>query len=117
MRSTSRILLAAFAAVADASLAPRAEAADSAEDCVRLASNPVAKGISLEVDNHCDRALSCRLSWVVTCESATGRITRTKPGAAQLSLASSASGSALASSAECGDGWHVDDIRWSCSPR
>ncbi len=115
MRSGS-LFAAATLAAAVLALAPRAGAADSADDCVRLGSNPVAKGVSLEVDNNCDRALSCRLSWVVTCESATGRVTRTKPGAAQLVLASSASGSALASSAECGDAWHVDDVRWSCSP-
>lgn len=104
-------LLAALSAVAS-----RADAADSAEDCVRLSSNPVDKGVSLEVDNHCDRALSCRLTWTVACESGNGKVSRTRAGAAQLAVGASASGRALASTAECGEGWHVDDVRWVCAP-
>ncbi len=117
MRSPGKVILAlsAVSALLAFSAAP-ARAGDSVDECVQLASTPVAKGISLGIDNHCDRSLSCRLSWKVTCESATGKVTRTRTGSASLVLASSASGSALAGASECGDSWRVDDVSWACSP-
>ncbi len=120
MRTSAKallVVLSSFLAVATAaSTSSPAEAAESVDECVRLASVPVSSGISLEVDNHCDRSLACRLSWTVTCESASGKVVRTKSGAAQLTLASSATGKALASTSECADGWRVDDVRWACNP-
>jgi hypothetical protein len=120
MRSPSPILTGFVAAlvafVALSASASRADASDSADDCVQLSSNPVTKGISLDVANHCDRALACRLTWTVQCESATGKITRSRAGSAQFALAASASGSALASTSDCSDGWRVDDVRWACNP-
>lgn len=107
--------LGAFAFLAAAAPSP-ARAADSAEECVRLLSTPVTKGVSLDVDNHCDRALSCHLSWTVMCENASGKTTRSRAGSAQLVVASSASGSAVASTSDCGDNWRVDDVRWACAP-
>lgn len=117
MRFPSVLLPACFVAFLALSVsASRAEAADSADDCVQLSSSPATTGLSLDVSNHCDRALACRITWTVQCESQTGKVTRTRAGAAQMSLAASASGNALASTSECGDGWRVDDVRWACSP-
>jgi hypothetical protein len=96
--------------------AKRARAAESADDCVRLEESAAESGLSLTVDNHCDRRLSCVLSWTVQCESATGRATRRSQDSARVVVAASSSESAFASARTCGDNWRIEDVSWECAP-
>ncbi len=95
--------------------APAASAADSANDCVRMREVPGTDGLTLAVDNNCDRALSCSLSWTLQCESATGRVTRRSKDRARFVVSASDSRSALASARSCGDNWRIDDVSWECA--
>ena len=96
--------------------APDAGAADSANDCVRMREGQSAEGLTLAVDNNCDRSLSCSLSWTVQCESATGRVTRRSKEGARFVVAASQSQAATASARSCGDNWRIDEVSWQCAP-
>ncbi len=72
--------------------------------------------VDLVIANSCEIAVSCSVSWTVTCAPESKRIHRHQRGQA-FALASMASQSANASAAVCGnDGWVIDDVVWSCQP-
>ncbi|MBX3199712.1 MAG: hypothetical protein KF894_16370 [Labilithrix sp.] len=96
--------------------APQARAAESANDCVLLREGQSADGLTLAIDNNCDRSLTCALSWTVQCESATGRVTRRAKDGARLVVDASASRSTTASAKACGDNWRIEDVSWDCAP-
>ena len=93
-----------------------AAAADSADECVRLRESQEASGLSLSVDNNCDRRLSCTVTWTVQCESATGKIQKKNTETARFVISASQSQSAFASAKSCGDSWRVQDVSWDCAP-
>lgn len=115
-----RALAAAVAALPVLSVlalaAPPARAADSADECVRLRQSPREGGLSLDVDNHCDRRLACSVAWTVACQTERGRTTRTSKERARFVVAASESAHAFASTKTCGDNWSVDDVTWECAP-
>ena len=93
-----------------------AEAADSANDCVRLRESPDTSGVALDVDNNCDRRLSCAVSWTVECQNDQGKVTKSAKESASFVLQASASGHALASTKACtSNNWKVDDVSWECA--
>lgn len=96
--------------------APDAQAADSANDCVRMRETIEGAGLTLSVDNNCDRRLACSVTWTVQCESATGKATKRVKEGAQLVVGSSASKDAYASAKTCGDNWKIEEVSWDCSP-
>ncbi|MBX3225434.1 MAG: hypothetical protein KF795_33320 [Labilithrix sp.] len=96
--------------------APDARAAESANDCVHLREGQSGDGLSLAIDNNCDRGLSCSLSWIVQCESATGKVTRRSKDGARLVVEASGSRTATASAKSCGDNWRIEDVSWDCAP-
>jgi hypothetical protein len=95
--------------------APPAKAADSADECVRLRESQADKGLSLDVDNNCDRSLSCAVSWTVSCQTESGKITRSAKDSARFVVAASKTGRAFASTKTCGDNWKIEDISWDCA--
>jgi hypothetical protein len=95
--------------------APPAKAAESADECVRLRESQADKGLSLDVDNNCDRSLSCSLTWTVSCQTETGKITRSAKDSARFVVAASKTGRAFASTKTCGDNWKIEDISWDCA--
>jgi hypothetical protein len=95
--------------------APPAKAADSADECVRLRESQADKGLSLDVDNNCDRSLSCAVSWTVSCQTESGKITRSAKDSAHFVVAASKTGRAFASTKTCGDNWKIEDISWDCA--
>jgi hypothetical protein len=110
------IVLAGLPALFVAFLAaPPAHAADSADECVRMRESQVDKGLTLDVDNNCDRTLACSLSWTVSCQTESGKVTRTAKDSARFVVAASKTGRALASSKSCGDNWKIEDISWDCA--
>jgi hypothetical protein len=96
--------------------APDAKAADSANDCVRMRETQEGAGLTLSVDNNCDRRLTCSVGWTVQCESATGKITRRSKEAARFVVGSSTTENAFASAKSCGDNWKIEEVSWDCSP-
>jgi hypothetical protein len=96
--------------------APDAEAADSANDCVRMHEGTSGDGLTLSIDNNCDRRLTCSLSWTLQCESATGKVTRRAKDSTRLLVGASASQVTNASAKSCGDNWRIEDVSWDCVP-
>jgi hypothetical protein len=96
--------------------APDAQAADSANDCVRMREAQAGDGLALNIDNNCSRGLSCSLTWTVQCQSATGKVTRSSKDSARLVVSAAETQSALASAKSCGDNWRIDDVSWDCAP-
>ena len=110
------VVLAALPVLSVALLAaPPAKAADSADECVRLRESQAEKGLTLDVDNNCDRSLSCSLSWTVSCHTESGKVTRSAKENARFVVAASKTGRAVASTKSCGDNWKIEDITWDCA--
>lgn len=95
--------------------APPAHAAESADECVRLRESQAEKGLTLDVDNNCDRSLSCSVSWTVSCQTESGKVTRTAKDGTRFVIAASKTGRAVASTKACGDNWKIEDISWDCA--
>lgn len=116
MKRAFAILLAGLPVLSVAFLAaPAARAADSADECVRLRESQENKGLALDVDNNCDRNLSCSVSWTVSCQTETGKVTRSAKDGARLVVAASRTGRAFASTKSCGENWRIEDISWDCA--
>lgn len=72
--------------------------------------------VDLVIANSCEIPVACSVSWTVTCAPDSKRTHRHQHGQA-FDLASTASQTANASAATCGnDGWVIDDVTWSCQP-
>jgi hypothetical protein len=82
---------------------------------VRLRESQESKGLALDVDNNCDRSLSCAVSWTVACQSDSGKVTRSAKDGTRFVVAASHTGRAFASTKSCGDNWKIEDIRWDCA--
>lgn len=79
--------------------------------------SPDTAGIALDVDNNCDRRLSCAVSWTVECHNDQGKVTKSAKESASFLVQASATGHALASTKACTSGnWKVDDVSWECAP-
>lgn len=116
MKRVVAIVLAGLPVLSVALLAaPPAKAADSADECVRLRESQADKGLTLDVDNNCDRALSCSLSWTVSCQTESGKVTRSAKDGARFVVAASKTGRATASTKACGDNWKIEDVSWDCA--
>jgi hypothetical protein len=90
----------------------------SADDCVRVRETAEDNGVNLDLDNNCDRRLTCAMSWTVHCEDSTGRVTRTKKDMAHFQMGTSSTSHAFADAKSCASaaGWRVEDVTWACSP-
>lgn len=69
------VLVGVAALVMVVGAAGSAHAADSAEACVNIQSAELGTGLAFDVQNTCDRRLSCALTWTLTCENASGKAT------------------------------------------
>lgn len=117
MKRTVPTIVAALGLLSVVALrAPAARAADSANECVRMREAQDGGGLTLNIDNNCDRRLSCSLTWTVQCESATGKVTRRSKEGAHLVVSASTSQGATASAKSCGDNWRIEDVGWDCAP-
>lgn len=72
--------------------------------------------VELVISNACDVAVSCSVSWTVTCAPDSKRKQRHHNGAA-FALQTAQSQASVASAEVCGnDGWVIDDVVWQCQP-
>ena len=97
-------------------VAAPARAATSADECVNIRSAELASGLSFDVQNRCDKRLSCALTWTLSCENASGKTTSKSKQEARFDVGASDSHTTMGSAAMCKDGWKIDDVSWSCAP-
>ena len=93
-----------------------AVASDSADECVVVYRNESDKGIDFEVQNNCQKALSCGLKWTISCENASGKTTSSSKKDTKFGVEAAKNHHENASAAACSDGWKVDDVSWDCAP-
>jgi len=105
---------AAFAAVIGA--AGPARAADSANACVAIRSAEMSSGLAFDVENGCEKRLSCALSWTLTCTNASGKTTSTAKQEARFVLSASDTHHTTGSAASCKDSWKIEEVSWDCAP-
>ena len=110
-----RVMLAApWALFAYVAATTEIHAAADVAQCVEVAPENVARGMSLAVENTCDFAVHCTLKWRVRCEG-------DAPDAAarnmsiSVDLASAAKRQLMASGDACGERvWEITDDAWAC---
>ncbi|MEZ4454465.1 MAG: hypothetical protein R3B09_33750 [Nannocystaceae bacterium] len=107
------LLVLSFAALS--TLAPAAaEASPTVSECVQVAADNVADGMSLQVENTCDFAVRCELTWSVRCEGDAAEAPA-RPMSLTVRLAKAAREALLASGAACGEQiWEIVDDHWEC---
>lgn len=108
------MLVAPWALLAYAAPLSTSQGATTVSECVQVAAESAAKGMSLQVHNTCAFAVRCELSWTLRCEGdppdAAG-----KPMSAAVRLAPDGASSLLASGEACGEKiWEIADDNWSC---
>jgi hypothetical protein len=107
-------LLGIAAAVAVAAPA-RASSSDSADKCVSINTAPLSTGLTFDVQNSCEKRLSCALTWTLTCENASGKTTSKAKQEARFMIDASDTHHTSGSAAACKDGWKIDDVAWDCA--
>ena len=117
MRAALVVIVSLVAALGIVTMAPPANAApSSASDCVSIRSAELSTGLSFDVQNGCDKRLSCALTWTLTCENASGKVTSKAKQEAHFSIGASDTHQTIGSSATCKDSWKIDDVSWDCAP-
>lgn len=117
MRRTIALSSLAILGLLATSATPRsASAATSADECVAIYKTPEPTGIDFELQNNCDKRLSCSLGWTLKCESDAGKVTRSARLGKSFVVTAATSHHEAASSASCNGNWRIDDVTWSCSP-
>jgi len=113
----ARTILFGFVAGALAlvAIAGPANAGSSASDCLSINSAELSTGLSFDVKNGCEKRLSCALTWTLTCENASGKITSKAKQEAKFVVGASDTHQLTGSSATCKDSWKIDDVAWECA--
>lgn len=93
----------------------RADEVDSG--CVGFEKSEDDKVIVYEAKNSCDEKLSCRMSWLLQCESTEGKVTARSKKSASFELGASGTHEVSLSAEQCKQGWSIDDVSWSCKGR
>ena len=96
-------------------MAGPASAGSSANECLSIRSAELSTGLSFDVQNGCEKRLSCALSWTLTCENASGKTTSKSKQGAKFMVGASDSHQLTGSSASCKDSWKIDDVAWDCA--
>lgn len=94
---------------------PAAAGGATANDCVNVASATLSTGMTFDVKNACDKRLSCALTWTLSCENASGKVTSKAKQEAKFNIGAGDSHQMTGSSASCKDGWTIDDVAWDCA--
>jgi len=93
-----------------------ARASDSANACVAIKSAEMSSGLAFDVENGCEKKLSCALTWTLTCENASGKTTSKAKQEARFVLSASDTHHTTGSAASCKDSWKIEDVSWDCTP-
>jgi hypothetical protein len=109
-------LAGAALVIAAVGVATPARAADSADACVAIRSAQMSSGLAFDVENTCEKKLSCALTWTLTCENASGKTTSKAKQEARFVLSASDTHHTTGSAATCKDSWKIEDVSWDCAP-
>jgi hypothetical protein len=109
-----RVMLAApWALIAYVAPLPVSQGAETVSECVEVAAENAAQGMSLQVHNTCAFAVRCELTWTLRCDGDAPDAGR--PMSAAIRLDRGAESSLLASGAACGQKiWEIADDVWTC---
>ena len=110
-----RVMLAApWALFAYGAAIPQSHGAADIAACVQVAAENVSDGMSLAVENTCELAVRCELTWRLRCEGdAADAPARNMSLSVELDLG--AKRQLLASGAACGTRvWEITDDNWLC---
>ena len=116
MRAAPFLFVCLAGGLALVAIAGPANAGSSASDCVSIRSAELSTGLSFDVQNGCEKRLSCALSWTLTCENASGKATSKAKQEAKFVVGASDSHHMMGSSAACKDSWKIDEVAWDCAP-
>jgi hypothetical protein len=117
MRRASPFIFAGAAVVAAVlAVGGPARASDSANACVAIRSAEMSSGLAFDVENGCEKKLSCALTWTLTCSNASGKATSTAKQEARFVLSASDTHHTTGSAASCKDSWKIEDVSWDCAP-
>jgi hypothetical protein len=117
MRRALPLLLSGLAVIAAVvGTAAPASAADSADACVDIKSAQMSSGLAFDVQNSCEKRLSCALTWTLTCENASGKTTSKAKQEARFVISESDTHHTSGSAAACKDSWKIEDVSWTCAP-
>lgn len=110
-----RVMLAApWALLAYAAPLPVSHGSATVSECVEVAAENAARGMSLKVHNTCAFAVRCELSWTLRCDG-DPQESAGRPMSAAVRLGRDAESSLFASGEACGDKlWEIADDAWSC---
>jgi hypothetical protein len=116
MRAASFLFVCLAGGLAFLAIAGPARAGTSASDCVSIQSAQLSTGLAFDVQNACEKRLSCALTWTLTCENASGKTTSKAKQEAKFIVDAADTHHMTGSSAACKDGWKIDDVAWDCAP-
>jgi len=105
---------AVLAFVAPVSVSHAATAVAAVAECLQVAPEAAATGMSLQVHNSCDFDVQCELTWRVRCDGDASDAAPRNSSVA-VRLMSAAKKQLFASGEACGDKiWEITDESWSC---
>ncbi len=86
------------------------------DDCLGILQTVQDGGLSMDLNNSCDRSLTCTLSWTLKCEDAKGNVTVSSRQSTRVTIARADSKTVLGSADACktAAGWSIDSVAWSC---
>lgn len=125
MRTTSRVRWACFALALTILVPAQLAVADgktkrSISECTSFdqKDRDAEDGVDLSVQNNCTVAVSCHISWDLTCAPDSKKRRSRKSESHAFALDSDNGLTLTASASRCGDdSWSIDDISWSCEPK
>lgn len=88
---------------------------ESANACVTIRTAQLSEGLAFDLENTCEKRLSCALGWTLTCTNASGKATATAKQEARFVVAASDAHHTTGSASSCKDGWKIDDVSWDCA--
>ncbi len=111
-----RVMLAApWALLAYAAPMSEINASAGISECVQVAPENVAAGMSLQVANTCDFDVRCELVWRVRCEGDAPDAAARPRMSVAVALDQGARKTVLASGEVCGARiWEITDEQWEC---
>jgi hypothetical protein len=109
-------LAIAFTVVVVSAPAEASSSAAGANDCVSIKSAELSSGLAFDVENGCDKRLSCALTWTLTCQNASGKATSKAKQEARFVIGASDTHHTAGSASICKDSWKIDEVAWDCAP-
>lgn len=86
------------------------------ESCMSFSKGNLDKGISFDIESHCEMKLACKVSWVVQCADNDGKVESRTTKREQFGLENGESRGVPMSAETCKQSWKVENVSWGCDP-